>query len=130
MAAFPDARLVFWSPARDGSDVHAFRLKRPCDVHPNGRSTVHLSVAGLRSFDACAAARSERAAHALYPLHAGKTRSPIYRVAVFLSGLVLAALSATGAVTYAARLRGRRPRQRRNGGAGRLVATAATTSAE
>ena len=101
----PDARLVFYYPDT-GTGVHGFRLKRPCELHPNGRSYVYLDVAGrvLGSVDACAAAPGERATHAIYPLHSGKTPSATYKLLVFLGGALLALISATGAASYLRRL--------------------------
>lgn len=120
-SALPDARIVFYyPPAGDGAGVHGFRLKRPCELHPNGRSYVDLDGRGqlLRVLDACAQANGDRAAHAMYPLHAGKTPSATYKLAVFLGGVVLALLSASGVITYAAKLRPRRGRRAHAAAAG------------
>lgn len=119
-AAFPDARVVFYYPPRAGATVHGFRLKRPCELHPNGRSYVYLDLAGdpVQTIDACALAPGDRAANAIYPLHAGKTESGAYRLIVFLGGIVLALLSFTGVVTYLQQLTsGGRSRARRRPGA-------------
>lgn len=116
--AFPDARVVFYYPPRGDVTVHGFRVKRPCELHPNGRTYVYLDLAGevVRTADACALAVGDRAANAMYPLHAGKADSAAYKLAVFLGGLALAILSLTGVVTYLKRVPtgGRRaPRRRR-----------------
>ena len=107
--AFPDARIVFYYPPRQGVTIHEFRLKQQCELHPNGRSYLDLDGTGriLRRSDACVLPPGERATHALYPLHAGKADSGAYKLAVFLSGLVLAALSASGALAYLGKLRAR-----------------------
>jgi uncharacterized iron-regulated membrane protein len=107
-AALPDARPVFYAPPRAGSGVQSFRMRRPCELHPNGRSYVYLDLGGrvLGSVDACALQPGERAAHALYPLHSGKTGGGAYRLAVLLGALALAALSASGAVSYLKKLVG------------------------
>jgi len=109
-AAFPDARLVFWYPPTAEQPLHRFRLKQPCELHPNGRSYVFADGAGrvLQTTDACAQQPGERALHAVYPLHAGKTPSALYRLATFLGGLALAGLSASGALAYIRKLRAAR----------------------
>lgn len=106
-AAFPDARVVFYYPPRDGIAAHGFRLRRPCELHPNGRTYVYANAAGriVRTTDACELPPGERAAHALYPLHAGKAGSAVYKLAVFLGALALAGLSLGGAVAYLHKLR-------------------------
>jgi uncharacterized iron-regulated membrane protein len=105
-AAFPLARLVFYYPPRDGTTLHEFRVKQPCELHPNGRSYVYLAGDGsvLGKVDACAHPPGERAVQAFYPLHSGKTESGIYKFLTFLGGVALALLSATGALSFAKRL--------------------------
>jgi hypothetical protein len=104
---FPAARLVFYNPPVDAGGFHRFRLKQPCEMHPNGSTHVHLEVGGglVDPSDACAVPPGERAVHAMYPLHAGKTDSAIYKLLVFLGGLALAILSISGLVTYTQKLR-------------------------
>lgn len=108
---FPDGRLVFYYPPRDGAGRNEFRLKQPCELHPNGRSYLYLDHAGevVGRTDACESAPGERTLHAMYPLHAGKAGSALYRLAVFLCGLMLASLALSGAVTYVQKLLLRRP---------------------
>lgn len=103
---FPAARLVFYYPPRDGATHNEFRLKQPCELHPNGRSYLHLDAAGavLRKDDACGIPPGQAALHALYPLHAGKAGSAAYKLVTFLGGLALAALAASGAWTYGRKL--------------------------
>lgn len=104
---FPDARLVFYYPPRDGDRLHGFRLQRPCELHPNGRTYLYLDASGavVRRTDACDQPSGQRALHALYPLHAGKVDSDLYAAAVFLSGLALSLISFTGAAAYLSRIR-------------------------
>ena len=108
-AALPDARIVFYYPPRDGIRYHHFRLKQPCELHPNGRSYAYVGggAGNVRTTDACVLPPGEKAVHALYPLHAGKTESALYKLATFLGGVVLAILSASGVVTYVQKLRRR-----------------------
>lgn len=109
-AAFPGARIVFYYPPRKGATVHEFRLKQPCELHPNGRSYAYVDGEGrLRGrADACALPPGERIVHTFYPLHAGKADSAVYKLAAFLGAAALALLSASGALAYLRRLR-RRP---------------------
>lgn len=120
-AAFPDARLVFYYPPSSGNGVHGFRLKRTCEVHPNGRSYLYTDASGrvLKRTDACVSPPGQRALHSVYPLHAGKMDSATYKILVFVGGLALALVSATGALSYLAKLRtgARRRRRRRRTGA-------------
>lgn len=101
-SAFPGGRMVFYYPLRAGETVHRFRLKQPCELHPNGRSYVYLDLAGdlIEKSDACALAIGQRAAYGMYPLHAGKTGSGVYKFATFLGALALAGLSLSGVVVY------------------------------
>lgn len=106
---FPTARLVFYYPPAAGATYHEFRLKQPCELHPNGRSFLYLDAAGrvLQKTDACAATATERTLHALYPLHAGKTPSGVYKLLTFLGGIALAALALSGVWAYVRQLRRR-----------------------
>jgi uncharacterized iron-regulated membrane protein len=106
-AAFPGARIVFYYPPRAGATTHAFRLKQPCELHPNGRSYAYLDGTGrvLGRSDACALPPGERAVQAFYPLHSGKTPSAAYRLLVLLGAVVLAVLSASGVTIYFRRIR-------------------------
>lgn len=114
-AEFPDARLVFYYPPRDGATFNGFRLKQPCELHPNGRSYVYVDAGGavIAKTDACALRPGERLLHTLYPLHAGKTDSGVYKFVAFLGALALAALSLSGSLAYTRKLfRRRRPRSK------------------
>lgn len=106
-ALMPGARMVFYYPPAGGSGVHGFRLKQPCELHPNGRSFVYLDHKGrlLQKTDACTLPPGQVALHAIYPLHAGKAGSQVYKLLVFLGGIALAVLSATGALAYMRKLR-------------------------
>ncbi len=105
-AAFPGARLVFYYPPTSPQEPHRFRLKQGCELHPNGRSYVHADGVGavVQATDPCRNPPGERALHAVYPLHSGKTPSALYKLATFLGGLALAGLSATGALAYLRKL--------------------------
>jgi uncharacterized iron-regulated membrane protein len=102
----PQGRIVFYYPPRDGIGYHEFRMKQPCEMHPNGRSYVYLGAGGelLEKTDACAMQPGQKALHALYPLHAGKTGGQLYKLLTFLGGLALSALSVGGALAYAKQL--------------------------
>lgn len=107
-AEFPHTRLVFYYLPRDGVGFNQFRLKQPCELHPNGRSYLYLDAAGdvLAKTDACVLPPGERTLHALYPLHAGKANSGVYRFVVFLGALALGALSLSGSLAYLRKLFG------------------------
>lgn len=103
----PDARLVFYYPPTTQAPLHRFRAKRPCELHPNGRSWILVDGSGsaIHHVDACTLPPGERTLHALYPLHAAKLSSPLYGFATFLAGMALAVLSASGALAYWRKLR-------------------------
>ena len=104
--AFPDARIVFYYPPRGGKTIHEFRLKRACELHPNGRSYAYVDGQSrlLGRVDACALPAGERTVHAFYPLHAGKVDSDVYKLVTFLGAVALAILSASGALSYLKKL--------------------------
>lgn len=108
--ALPDARIVFYYPPRAGATLHEFRMKRPCELHPNGRSYVYADAAGtvLGVVDACANPTGEKLVQASYPLHSGKTPSGLYKLLTFIGGIGLALLAASGALSYGKRLLKRR----------------------
>ena len=107
--AFPEARIVFYYPP-DDAGIHGFRLKQPCERHPNGRSYVYLTAdaRALKTVDACQQPAGQRALYTVYPLHAGKLDSGTYQFLVFAGGLALTLISATGALAYTAKLTGAR----------------------
>lgn len=112
--ALPDARLMFYYADALPQGFHRFRLKRECELHPNGLSFVYTDARSgeiVAVKDACAMPPGERLTNMIYPLHAAKTGSELYRVLGLVTALVLAGLSVTGVVTYGQRLL--RSRQRR-----------------
>jgi uncharacterized iron-regulated membrane protein len=112
--ALPDARLTFYYADALPQGFHRFRLKRDCELHPNGLSFVYTDARSgdlVYVKDACAMPPGERLTNLIYPLHAAKTGSELYRVLGLLTALVLAGLSVTGVVTYVQQLRRQRQRQ-------------------
>lgn len=110
---FPEARLVFFYPPPPGEAILRFRLRQPCEWHPNGLSFVYADARTgeiVESRDACSAPAGDRAVQSMYPLHAGKTGGPVYKFVSFLGALALGVLSVTGVMTYAIRLLRRRKR--------------------
>lgn len=113
--ALPGARLTFYYADALPQGFHRFRLKRDCELHPNGLSFVHTDAHNgdiVHVKDACAMPTGERITNMIYPLHAAKTGSELYRVLGLLTALVLAGLSVSGVVTYVQQLRRQRQRQR------------------
>ena len=99
-AVFPDGRIIRYSPPPpNGDGLHSFRIRQPCEIHPNGRSYVYLSAIGgkvAQTSDACTASGGQKAQNLLYPLHAGLIGNLFYKWLVFAAGLVLTILSASG----------------------------------
>lgn len=100
--AFPDAvpRMAIWP----GEAVSAsLRLKQPREWHPNGRTRYVFMGALSQSEDALTLGAGREAFNAIYPLHAGKTGSGIYKFLTALIGLALTALSLLGLISFTKR---------------------------
>ena len=111
--ALPGARIVFYYPPQEGSAVAGFRLRQPCELHPNGRSYVYVNAHDgeiLQASDACAMPPGERTTNLIYPLHAGKAGSAVYKLLVLLSAVALMVLSFSGVVSYLQKIRQHRTR--------------------
>jgi uncharacterized iron-regulated membrane protein len=109
--ALHGARLTFYYADALPQGFHRFRLKRDCELHPNGLSFVYTDADNgdiVHVKDACAMPTGERITNMIYPLHAAKTGGEPYRVLALLTALVLAGLSLTGVVTYVQQLRRQR----------------------
>ena len=98
-AGLPGARLTRTAaPARDAGVV-SFRARMPGEWHVNGRSTVHVDLAGsevLLAHDATTQPAGARMTEAIYPLHIGAVGGPLLRWLTALAGLVPAFLLVTG----------------------------------
>jgi len=110
-AAFPAATVRFVSPPRRADAPVVIRLRNDGELHPNGRSylVIHpVSGEVLQSIDATRRGAGPAVFDALYPLHAGKTGWPGYRL--LLTGLSLSLLYVviSGSLLF---LRGRRVRR-------------------
>jgi len=90
----------------------AFRVRQrlPGEVHPNGKSFVHLDPATgavLGVEDGTRAPRGARLFSVLYPLHTGVVGGMGLRIVVLLSGLTLSLLAVTGVAHWWRRWRQR-----------------------
>lgn len=98
-AGLPGARLTRTAAPAQGEGVVSFRARMPGEWHVNGRSTVHVDLAGrtvLLAHDATAQAAGARMTEAIYPLHIGAVGGPLLRWLTALAGLVPAFLLVTG----------------------------------
>lgn len=114
MEALPGARLMSWSPPRPENAVHYFRLRQVGEVHPYGRSTVHIDARSGRVLavsDATRAPAGDRVANWMYPLHAARWGGAGYRIVALFAALVLVLMSLTGIICF---VRGLRPRMSKN----------------
>lgn len=105
---FPDARLVAWYAPQASRPYHYFRFRQPGEVHPNGRSRVHVSLdspAILQSVDATLEPRGERAWYWFYPLHAGKVGGWPYLLLTLISAAAIAVLGISGILAFLKRRR-------------------------
>lgn len=98
-AGLPGARLTRTAAPAVGAGVVSFRARMPGEWHVNGRSTVHVDLAGqqvLLAHDATAQAAGARMTEAIYPLHIGAVGGPLLRWLTALAGLLPAFLLVTG----------------------------------
>ena len=98
-SGLPAAHLTRTAAPAAGEGVVGFRARMPAEWHVNGRSTVHVDLAGsevLLAHDATAQAAGARLTEAIYPLHIGAVGGSLARWLTALSGLVPAFLLATG----------------------------------
>lgn len=107
LQVLPDSRLTFYYADALPMGFHRFRLKRDCELHPNGLSFVYTyaytgEIALVR--DACSMLIGERITNKIYPLHAAKIGSETYRMAGLLTALVLSGLAMSGVITYFQRI--------------------------
>lgn len=105
---FPDATLRMASIPRAPDQPLTLRLKQPGELHSNGRSylVVHPQTgASLLGIDATQAGLGPVIFNAFYPLHAGKTGWPAYRLVLLLVSLGLLYIAASGGWVYLRRRR-------------------------
>lgn len=98
-AGLPGAQLTRTAAPAEGEGVVGFRARMPGEWHVNGRSTVHVDLAGrevLLAHDATAQAAGARMTEAIYPLHIGAVGGPLLRWLTALAGLAPAFLLVTG----------------------------------
>jgi uncharacterized iron-regulated membrane protein len=98
-SGLPGAHLTRTAAPAPGAGVVGFRARMPGEWHVNGRSTVHVDLAGrhvLLAHDATALAAGARMTEAIYPLHIGAVGGTLVRWLTALAGLVPAFLLVTG----------------------------------
>ena len=103
---FPDADIRFLMPPQAPGMPLVIRLRNDGELHPNGRSyaVVHPGTGELlESIDATQTGLGPAVFDALYPLHAGKTGWPGYRLLLALIALSLIYIAASGAYLYLSR---------------------------
>ena len=90
---FPGAELRRLTVPRKAGDPLTVRLRQPFEWTPNGRTQVGINPGGaVWVEDAAQANRSARAAEKAYPLHSAKVGGVPWKIAMTLSGVVLAML--------------------------------------
>lgn len=107
-AALPGAHLTRTAGPAAGEGIVSFRARMPGEWHPNGRSTVHVDLAGRRvllAHDATTQAAGARMTEAIYPLHIGSVGGPLVKWLTAASGLVPAFLLVTGFLFWRRRRR-------------------------
>lgn len=103
LATFPAGEVRSVQVANDFNGYRIIGVKQPAEWHPDGMSRVYVDAAGgwmdVR-YDATALPLIERAYNAVYPLHTGKLESPVYKILLTISGLLVALLSSLGLVSF------------------------------
>lgn len=105
-ARFPGSEIRIAALPRPGKPA-SIRVRQPEEWHANGRTTVWIDPATneiMAVDDALAQARPARIYNAFWPLHASKVGGLAWKLATFLTGLALAALSLYGAESYRRKL--------------------------
>jgi uncharacterized iron-regulated membrane protein len=98
-ASFPAGTVRFVSPPRRAGEPVVIRLRNEGELHPNGRSylVVHPRTAeALERIDATRRGAGPAVFDALYPLHAGKTGWPGYRLLLSVVSLSLLFICLSG----------------------------------
>lgn len=105
---FPDAALRFVTVPAAPDQPLVLRLKNAAELHPNGRSyaVIHPATGDvLESIDATQTGLGPAVFDALYPIHAGKTGWPAYRLLLTLLSLSLLYVVISGSYLYLRRAR-------------------------
>lgn len=99
---FPDAvpRMALWPR---GAGPASLRLKQPSEWHPNGRTRYVFNGSMSQTEDALTLGAGREAFNAIYPLHAGKTGSGVYKFFTALFGFALTLLSLLGLISFVKR---------------------------
>ncbi|MEM7613025.1 MAG: PepSY-associated TM helix domain-containing protein [Pseudomonadota bacterium] len=104
--ALPSAQLrLIYLPAQAHHAI-ILRLRNVGELHPNGRSYVVASPSGgvaLQTIDATSTGLGPTIFNLLYPLHAGKTGWPGYRLLLSLLGASLLFIAIVGAGLFLTR---------------------------
>lgn len=97
--------------SRDGNGEFSMRFRLPGEWHPNGRTSVTISLLTgevKRSERSDAAALSRKLLNQAYPLHAGYGMNHVYVLLVFVSAIAMLWLTISGLVSYCRRVALRR----------------------
>jgi len=102
-SAFPEAAIRMISLPESAEEAISIRLRQPGELHPNGRSqlSIHPSTGEiLGQIDATRTGPGPTLYNMIYPLHAGKTGWPGYRLVLFIIALASIYLAVTGLWVY------------------------------
>ena len=103
LATFPGSRIRTAQVPNGYSPYRIIGLQQPGSLHPSGQSKVYIeSVGGWMDIriDDQAQHISERLYNFAYPLHTGSFDNLFYKVLLSISGILVAALSALGLVSF------------------------------
>lgn len=93
-ARFPDAALRRLTIPAKPDGAYSVRMRQPFEWTPNGRTALYFERTGkvVRIDDPAGANQASSINEKLYPVHTGKARGLLWKLAMTLSGLSLALL--------------------------------------
>ena len=100
---FPEGQLRFVSIPAEPAQPLVLRVRNAQELHPNGRSYVVVDPERgeiLETVDATQTGLGPITFNALYPIHAGKTGWPGYRLVLALLSLSMLYITASGVYLY------------------------------
>lgn len=106
LASFPGATIRSAQVPNAFSGYRIIGLQQPGALHPQGLSRIYIDAAegwmDIR-IDATTQHLSERIYNTAYPLHTGRFDNPVYKSLLSLVGVLVAALSSLGLISFAKR---------------------------
>ncbi|MEQ8992809.1 MAG: PepSY-associated TM helix domain-containing protein [Pseudomonadales bacterium] len=99
---WPDGTVRLIDVSEMSSNRLTARVRQPEEVHPNGRTSITVSLSGdvIERYDALQAGVTGKVDDLVYPLHSGRVDWPGWHLGVVICGLILTGLSLSGMATW------------------------------